>query len=52
MKSNDLTSETSTHPLDAYFNDFDYPKTAEVTEVETKYLNQHFNDQDRQKFKV
>ncbi|EGQ3338302.1 toxic anion resistance protein [Staphylococcus pseudintermedius] len=49
MKSNDLTNATSTHPLDAYFNDYDYPKTATVTEVETKELNEHFNDQDRQK---
>lgn len=36
MKSNDLTNATSTHPLDAYFNDYDYPKTATVTELETK----------------
>ncbi|PXA00149.1 toxic anion resistance protein, partial [Staphylococcus pseudintermedius] len=49
MKSNDLTNATSTHPLDAYFNDYDHPKTATVTEVETKELNEHFNDQDRQK---
>ncbi|EIT1269660.1 TPA: toxic anion resistance protein [Staphylococcus pseudintermedius] len=49
MKSNDLTNATSTHPLDAYFNDYDYPKTATVTELETKELNEHFNDQDRQK---
>ncbi|HEC2156124.1 TPA: toxic anion resistance protein [Staphylococcus delphini] len=49
MKSNDLTNETNTHPLDAYFNDFDHPKTGAVTEVETKALNEHFNDQDRQK---
>ncbi|HCT0566505.1 TPA: toxic anion resistance protein [Staphylococcus pseudintermedius] len=49
MKSNDLTNATSTHPLDAYFNDYDHPKTATVTEVETKELNDHFNDQDRQK---
>ncbi|EGQ4222536.1 toxic anion resistance protein [Staphylococcus pseudintermedius] len=49
MKSNDLTNATSTHPLDAYFNDYDHPKTATVTEVVTKELNEHFNDQDRQK---
>ncbi|MGS3835527.1 toxic anion resistance protein [Staphylococcus pseudintermedius] len=49
MKSNDLTNATSTHPLDAYFNDYDHPKTATVTELETKGLNEHFNDQDRQK---
>ncbi|EGQ2904601.1 toxic anion resistance protein [Staphylococcus pseudintermedius] len=49
MKSNDLTNATSTHPLDAYFNDYDHPKTATLTEVETKELNEHFNDQDRQK---
>ncbi|EGQ3134621.1 toxic anion resistance protein [Staphylococcus pseudintermedius] len=49
MKSNDLTNATSTHPLDAYFNDYDHPKTATVTEVETKELNEHFNDQDCQK---
>ncbi|EHT3642966.1 toxic anion resistance protein [Staphylococcus pseudintermedius] len=49
MKSNDLTNATSTHPLDAYFNDYDHPKTATVTELETKELNEHFNDQDRQK---
>ncbi|MCE5733081.1 toxic anion resistance protein [Staphylococcus pseudintermedius] len=49
MKSNDLTNATSTHPLDAFFNDYDHPKTATVTEVETKELNEHFNDQDRQK---
>lgn len=49
MKSNDLTNATSTHPLDAYFNDYDHPKTATVTEVKTKELNEHFNDQDRQK---
>lgn len=49
MKSNDLTNATSTYPLDAYFNDYDHPKTATVTEVETKELNEHFNDQDRQK---
>lgn len=26
MKSNDLTNATSTHPLDAYFNDYDHQK--------------------------